>query len=258
MSIHHSTKKKAELKGIQLEDAPDNSNFRFRAFWPERSLELWGDNATVLTDAMIECRTASLEYGLRFEQDLTDGSVEIQFGIKTQRTIGKVEHIEDLASTIPDVLEDLTSDEADQIEEADATAQEEETERGGSVVPDTYKRRYAEAGHPSTCGDWLSDVLNPLVTNNQGKLDADAMAEVARLNGVSTDKLNRTTAGWQGRFRMTARNLLVKVVAKNGFLSVPASEDGDTVKAPAEWVAANQPKTKEPGDKTAARKAKGA
>lgn len=246
--LHHATKKRAADKGIILEQAPDGSDWTYRAFWPEGALELWGNDATKLTDAMIAARMGAKEYHLHFEQDTDDGSVTIFAGIKKRREVGKVEEVEDLPSTMPDVLEALGDGEADEIEEADAEDLEEEDKRGGSVVPDRYKKQYAEAGHPGTCGDWLATVLKDLTTDNKGKLDPDAVDEIARLNGLSLDKLTRTNPGWQGRYRMTMRNMLVKVVANTGELHVPATEDGDVLKAPGEWVAANQPKVKEPGN----------
>lgn len=263
--IHHTTKKSALAHGILLEEAPEGSNFRFKAFWkdgeredPTHEVELWGDNLTTLTGAMKAAKMMVLEYGVSFDQDDETGQVTITVGTKNPRVVGKVELADDLPSVTADVLEALTSGEVDEISEADAADAAEEELRSGSVVPDKYKERYREDGHPNNCGDWLADTLGPLTTNNQGKLDVDAMEEVARLNGIDTSKLNRTSPGWQGRFRMTARNMLVKKVVASGFLSVPASENGDTVKAPGDWLLANAPKVKEAGNKKAARKAAGA
>lgn len=264
--IHRTIKKKLAEKAISIQETPEGSNFRFCANWinynaagdPNDELELWGNEAKSLGEAMLAARMATIEHHLAFDQDVETGKVTITVGIKNPRVVGSVEDVADLPSVIPDVLEALTDGETDEIVEADATDAEEEDLRGGSCVPDKYKKLYAEMGHAGTCGDWLADVLAPLVTASNGKLDVDAMEEIARLNSVDTTKLNRTSPGWQGRFRMTSRNMLVKVVAKAGLLHVPATEDGDTVAAPADWLAANQPKTKEPGDKRAARKAKGA
>lgn len=269
MSIHHATKKKLAEEAITIQETPEGSTFRFSAFWeseskpaeaniPTPSVELWGDNAKELGDAMIAAKSAVLEYYVSFDQDADTGEITVSTSPPLIiREIGTIEQVGDLPSAIYDVLQELTNEDVGAIQEADAAELEEEDLKGGSVVPDKYKTLYKEAGHPNTCGDWLSDVLGPLTTTPAGKLDPDAMAEVARLNGINTDKLNRTTPGWQGRFRMTARNMLVKVVAKNGFISVPPTDKGDSEKAPSDWLAANQPKVKEAGDKKAARRAKG-
>lgn len=267
MSIHHTIKKKLEAAGVTIDPAPEGSQGNYVAFWQARdedgkvmlvdSVEFFHDDPKVLAAAMLAAKMAVLEHHLSFEQD-TVGAVQITVGIKNPREVGHVADLADLPSSMADVLEALTDSEADEIVEADAAEAEEEERKGGSVVPDVFKKRYAEAGHPGTCGDWLAFALDPLVTTN-GKLDPDAMQEVARLNGVDVSNLNRTTPGWQGRFRMTARNLLVKKVGVAGFLLVPSVEgDPAQLPAPAEWLAANQPKIKEPGDKKSARKTKGA
>lgn len=263
MTLAKKLKTRLMDAGVTIKDAPEGSTFRMMGEWNHENqtdvLELWGDNATELAHAMLAARMMVLEHKVAFEQDPETGAVTVTVGVKNPRVVGEIEQIGDLPSAMPDVLGALTDGEADEVEEADAAEAEEEDLKTGSVVPDRYKERYKEQGHPGTCGDWLAATLQPLTTNSVGKLDPDAMEEIARLNGLSLDKLNRTTPGWQGRFRMTARNMLVKVVAKNGKLLAPNVEGDPTEHvAPNDWLAANQPKVKEPGDKAAARKSKGA
>lgn len=254
MSVHHSTKAKAEKKGILIEDAPEGSDFHYRAFWPERALEFWADDAKKLVDITIYCRMMMLEYnGLKYEQD--GAAVEISFG---KRKIGTVASLDDVEDATNDALEDLTEEEGAEVLAADAAEAAEEEERRGTVVPPYYKRKYAEEGHPDNCGDWLAFTLEPLVTGQTGKYNPDAMTDIATANGLSLDKLNVTSPGWQGRHRMTARNMLVKKIVAAGKLLVPQIEgDPLDLTPPAEWLAANQPKVKEPGDKKAARATKG-
>ena len=137
-------------------------------------------------------------------------------------------------------------------EEAEA-GDEEEAEQTGSVVPDVFKKRYAEAGHPGHCGDWLAVTLNGLVQVTDGKkviTDLDRLEAIATANGVEVarvDKLGTATNGWQGRYRMTVRNMLAKKVADKGFLFVPegCGRDKDTeLKAPKDWCAKYATKTK--------------
>ena len=67
------------------------------------------------------------------------------------------------------------------------------------------------------------------------------------VDAARVDKLETATPGWQGRYRMTVRNMLTKKVADKGFLFVP---DGCGVKgdqelgAPKDWCTANATKTK--------------
>lgn len=256
MAIHNKTVAKAAKKDIILEDTPEGSDFPFQAYWevktagpqdmPENSLELRGTDASVLCDAAIFCRMMLLEHpGLSFDQTDT-GEVSISFG---HRVIGTVAELDDIAQATNEALDELSDEE--RALGAQLDAEDEEVLRGGSVVPDKYKKQYAADGHPGNCGDWLALTLEPLVTNQASKFDPDAMDEIARLNNIDTSKLNRDSRGWQGRFRMTTRNMMVKVVAKSGVLHVPASEKGDTVAAPTDWIARNQPKPKEVGAKKA-------
>lgn len=256
--IHHRTATKAANKGIMLEEAPEGSDFLYRAFWeadrknealprnPDntmfQTIEFWSNDASELVDAAAWAKMMVVENpGLSFDQD--GDTITISFGT---REIGSVDSLTDLVSTTSDVLEEMTDEER----EAAMTAAEddEEEERSGSVVPDKYKRLYAEAGHAGNCGDWLALTLEPLVTSKAG-FDVDAMDEIARLNGIDTAKLNRSSRGWQGRYRMTTRNMLVKAICSHGFLSVPPFEEGDSIKAPSEWLAVNTPKPKEAGSK---------
>lgn len=123
-------------------------------------------------------------------------------------------------------------------------AEDEEEERTGSVVPDVFKKRYAEAGHPGHCGDWLALQLNGLCQTMDGKktiTDLDRLEAIANANGVAparVDRLGTATNGWQGRYRMTVRNMLAKVVADKGFLFIPEGcgvKKDEERKAPKDW-----------------------
>lgn len=251
--LHHATKKKADKAGVELAEAPEGSDFPYRAYAKVRDdakeggpkvwcteIEFFGTDASELLAAATFAKLmASNHPGLWFEQE-EDGSVKMGFG---SREIGKVEDLGDLDEATMEALDDLNDDERAELVAAEAEA--EEDERGGSVVPDKYKKKYAEEGHAGNCGDWLALTLIDVTTGKDGKLDPDAVDEIARLNEIDTSKYNRTTPGWQGRLRMTVRNSLVKKVAAKGFLSVPAGEHGDHFDAPPAWVAANAPKPKE-------------
>lgn len=122
---------------------------------------------------------------------------------------------------------------------ADAATDDEEN-KGGSVVKDAYRARYAELGHPNHCGDWLANLLNNLV---QGKSQTDIarFEAICDANGVDLSKYNRTTPGWQGRLRMTGRNLLSKkVYLAGGVIKTPVSGADPEYRAPADWMAAQR------------------
>ena len=174
---------------------------------------------------------------------------------------------------LPDLVTTLQSED-DPIEdyvvgirEDIAAEADEDEERSGSVVPDTFKKRYAEAGHPGHCGDWLAVTLNKLVQTMDGKkviTDLDRLEAIANANDVApdrVDKLGTATNGWQGRYRMTVRNMLAKKVADKGFLFVPegCGVDKDTeMKAPKEFCERYATKVKAKSAKAAVSKDEGA
>jgi hypothetical protein len=147
--------------------------------------------------------------------------------------------------------EDADADEADAWDaEFDAAIEADEgddEDAGGSVVKPEYRIRYAEAGHPTHCGDWLAVTLNNLILGKT-QTDLEHFEELCNLNGVSLAKYNRSTPGWQGRLRMTGRNLLAGVVFSTGSLKVPASitdnHKEQALKAPGDWLSAQKFKTK--------------
>jgi len=127
---------------------------------------------------------------------------------------------------------------ADEVAEAmpDEEATEAPTER--SVVKAEFRARYAEAGHPSHCGDELAVLLNNLCLA-KGGIDMDRFEHICEANGVDLSKYNRTTKGWQGRLRMTGRNMLAgKVFAAGGIVKTGGIEGAEPeYKMSAEWMA---------------------
>lgn len=118
---------------------------------------------------------------------------------------------------------------------ADDNTESEEDGKGGSVVKSRYRQIYKELGHPNHCGDWLADLLNNYCIGDKNT-DTAMVERICNMNGVSLDKYNRATPGWQGRLRMTGRNLLARVVWKNKQVETP-----DGIKpAPADWLSAQR------------------
>lgn len=116
-------------------------------------------------------------------------------------------------------------------------ATDEEGSKGGSVVGEKYRARYAEAGHPTHCGDWLAELLNNLCLTKKDT-DLDRFEAICAANGVDTSKYRRSGVGWQGRIRMTGRNLLAKkVYLAGGIILTPVEGAEPQYKAPAEWMA---------------------
>lgn len=121
---------------------------------------------------------------------------------------------------------------------ADAAGEEEEG-KTGSVVSSKYRTKYKEEGHPTHCGDWLAELLNNFCIGDK-HTDLVTFERICDLNGVDTSKYKRDGVGWQGRIRMTGRNLLAKKVFAAGKINLPAMDEENpkrTVEAPADWIA---------------------
>jgi hypothetical protein len=124
-------------------------------------------------------------------------------------------------------------------DEWDAAADEHENEKPpkiGSVVTNRYRAVYSESGHPTHCGDELALLLNSLCSNKAGT-NISLFESICAANHVDLSKYNRTTKGWQGRLRMTGRNLLAKRVAANGGrLYMPEGMQPDSYQLDTDWV----------------------
>lgn len=121
------------------------------------------------------------------------------------------------------------------------TAEEEKGEGGGSVVKSKYRTKYKEEGHPNHCGDWLAELLNNYCVGDK-HTDLVTFENICSMNGVDTSKYKREGIGWQGRIRMTGRNLLAKKVYQNRKIIVPEPDRGGTmeIEAPADWLSAQR------------------
>ena len=124
-----------------------------------------------------------------------------------------------------------------------------------------YRARYKNGGKAENCGDWLARKLDEICgrpsTDTRGRkrrvLDLSRFDEILDANGVErTGKWAKLPIsgqkGWQGRYRMNGRQKLEVIVAKKGFLRVPAGDKGVcrgggrgqkinplNVEAPIEW-----------------------
>jgi hypothetical protein len=117
-----------------------------------------------------------------------------------------------------------------------------------SIVKPKFKDKYA--ANAAAIGDtrkqvkrsnwdWLSQQLAAFCLNDKGKIDIGAFTDVLEANGIDHSKWTNRNKGWEGRFRMTGRVALQKVVANSGSLAWP---NGEPTVAPPEWC--EQYKTK--------------
>tara|TARA_Y100000310_G_scaffold324866_2_gene387363 strand:+ start:22857 stop:23567 length:711 start_codon:yes stop_codon:yes gene_type:complete len=123
------------------------------------------------------------------------------------------------SATVPDLADVL-----DAAQEAGLDADEgrEEQRDSGSVVPEQYRKRYyVESTTGRSCGDWLAETLAVWTLDGNSKLMVEAFEQILRENSVDLDHASwahSRSPGWQGRFRMSGRIALEKLVAKHGVL----------------------------------------
>jgi len=139
------------------------------------------------------------------------------------------------------VTEEITlADVAVAIDEEVAT----DNAKPASVVRPLYKHRYAERAAASglgkraqrSCWDWLAETLAGECLDDKSRISIAKFAAVLEANGIA-DPLTRwpnRAKGWEGRFRMTGRLALQRIVAEAGVLKTP---DGETLEAPRDWIA---------------------
>lgn len=237
VAIHHAIAKRAEKLGVILEHLPDeNEGEQFKAHWPKLNQVLFGGSAkTVLDDmaALIEIK----QMFQSFKVTLDDPYVITGKGFKVTDKSLSFAFAQAKKAWKEQIAASADTDDADEIEDEDEDEQEggDEEGRAGSVVKQKYRARYAEAGHPNTCGDWLAETLNAYTTNKAG-FNLELFAEVCAMNGLNMSKYAVAKPSDRGRFKMTGRNMLARVVFLNGELLLHTGP----VKAPAEWMQAQR------------------
>jgi hypothetical protein len=133
-----------------------------------------------------------------------------------------------------------TEDQTEDQTEGDEPEGDEEAPAPRSVVAERYRREYAARGNADHCGDWLAVTLVGLT--KEAKLNLDFFQQIEAANGVVNKCLLQKPSD-VGRYRMTGRNLLQKVVVAAGGLKLPENfRDGEFLEAPAEWIAAKTAK----------------
>jgi hypothetical protein len=155
-----------------------------------------------------------------------------------------VAHTEPSAALVG-MYEKELGEEIDEDAEVEAIAEladaEDEVKEPNSIVKDKFKVKYIEnaiatgATHKAakrSNWDWLAQTLAAACLSEGGKLEIGAFTDILDANGVDHSRWTNKNRGWEGRFRMTGRVALQKVVANAGVLKTPA---GSEIEAPAEW-----------------------
>lgn len=234
MSIHHATATRAEKMGVILKEKGD----AFEAHWAKRNQRLTGENAKLLLDemsALIDILTNHRSFKFKVNDNGTR-TVSVKLGDETASCTNDYLHraFETVKKDWLEYRSELSDEETEAEEEE---AEDDEGSLGGSVVAARYRAKYAEAGHPTHCGDWLATTLINLTANDAGT-NITQFEAICTVNGVDLAKYDRVSHGWQGRIRMTGRNMLARrVFFGGGALHLP---DGSTLHAPKEWMDAQK------------------
>ena len=180
------------------------------------------------TEEGIELMKRAIEEGksakFRDEAQPTDEQVQV----------AEKEAMKELDEALPEL------DEENEVEFV-ADDEAEEQIKSGGVVKDVFKKRYIDnaiasgATHKAakrSNWDWLAQEIAKFCLDDKGKIDIRAFVSLLNVNEVDHSRWTNRNRGWEGRFRMTGRVALQKIVATQGFLRFP---DDLSVEAPAEW-----------------------
>jgi hypothetical protein len=252
MAIHHATLKSAAAEGIQL----TQDGLKVVAFSAKHGNTLtWAGKARDALNQMLDlvwlreyCDNEGLTYEVVPEGEASDtdcSAITLKVGSwDASGTPAEVRTaFRDRAAAASTVEMETPEEAADaldvDVEDLEQAETEEEERLSGSVVDERYRATYAERGNPNHCGDAMAVWFDTHCANKAGT-DIELFEAICSLNGVDLSKYNRTTRGWQGRLRMTGRNMLARrVYAAGGTMVVPETMGG-TVKFDAEWMASRK------------------
>jgi hypothetical protein len=209
---------------------------KYRIYWPARSVELFGSSVDDLIARMLEIQNRGDDYEQEYRT--TDGShiagIPIHGGDAYRDGVPAADcpYFED--------SDDFSRWNTQWDEAADKEEEEEKNaiskNRVGSVVTNRYRSHYTELGHPTHCGDDLANLLNNICQNKAGT-NLQLFESICAANGINLSRYNRTMKGWQGRLRMTGRNLLAKrLIEKGGKLDMPEGWIPEYYQLGSDWV----------------------
>lgn len=221
MNIHHTHKKQAEKIGVILSVEGEE----IQALWPDRGASV---------------RAATAPEALQMIR-------EVQNTIRDEE-----QNMDDIPPRDPNEGEEdeRDGDEGEEGSEEEDSGEDQEVAEGeekvsSSVVKEKYRLKYAEEGHPSHCGDWLATILKNLTHTKEGA-DIGRFQAICAMNDVDMAKYRTSGNGWQGRFRMTGRNLLAKKLMDREFLFAPGMNgEQEEYPVPQEWKEARNGKKAE-------------
>lgn len=233
--LHHATAKRAEDNGATITGDDDN--------WTatKGSHAITHEKAGIALDGVLFAASLAASYPAI---TLTYENGEWTFRHRSSPDTEPLFTMTDVPSN--DVIADL-QEACDELELdiEEGFDEDEDKQNTGSVVDPSYKRQYAEDGHPGNNGDWLNQQFALLklvvIDGKKTRTDVQTLNTVFADNGVISEDhafggafhgTSPRTNGWEGRFRMSGGNMLRKRVADAGYLVA----FGEKHEAPADFV----------------------
>jgi hypothetical protein len=177
----------------------------------------------------------------RLSHDEAVQGANLASGVPVEHFDAVLEH-QDPQELNDDVLQEaLVAAHTEGVEPAVEEPAEGEEKVNTSVVKDKFKVKYAEnAKAVGAVGkaakrsnwDWLAQEIAKACLDDKAKINIGSFITLLDVNGVDYSRWTNRNKGWEGRFRMTGRVALQKIVANRGYLKKVAS---DSV-PPADWV----------------------
>lgn len=215
MNIHHATAKKAEKLGVRLEAKEIDGQFVAQATNVDGVRFASTDPKVALGFAALSHQFLADYPALAIEQDSIAEFVIIHTDEeKTKTSLLTLSQVPDLA----EILDEC------HVQELDPEIGFEE-DKPSVVVPDAYKRAYAERGNRDHCGDWLALAMEDAFIGGDMKFDADAFTVclVENETDMTGKWANLPTSGqrgWKGRYRMNGRQKLELQLVRRGYITI--------------------------------------
>jgi dynactin complex subunit len=177
---------------------------------------------------------------------------EITGTVKVREEPAELEHLEesveeeraphpanDAVDIVPEWKEEDDTEES--FDEGDPSEEDEEKPEPNSIVKEKFKLKYIEnAKATGAVGkaarrsnwDWLAQRIAEECLGEKEKINIESFQDLLDANGVDWSKWTNRNKGWEGRFRMTGRVALQRIVAEKGELKTMA---GISVPPP-DWI----------------------
>lgn len=244
-------KSNAKKAGITITESHISEELIYIAVHDDTGCQITHTDAQKAVDCCAVLKSVAIEYpSVLISQETPDNLISFKFVAQAQVN-KELKTIHTFEASCPNKLRDECFESIHKLMDLGVEIEAEEEEvKTASVVPPRYRQIYHEVSDGTNCGDWLALTLNEFCKDGMGKRAPfllERFHHILILNNVNLTGawVNNRNSGWQGRFRMTGRNMLTKIVGAKGFLVVGYPETPDEIKeleAPEGWLVKNRRK----------------